>query len=233
MDLMQRRTWNENHKKLTEIILKPEEHSRTIQLFLSQHAVLHSSTITNKRELSLNDELMTDLDDITFRKYPVISPDTKNSIAWHLWHIARIEDVTMNILVSDNQQVQFDESWLDRMNIECSHTGNNMSEDDIAKLSSNIDFNSLLAYRAAVGVKTRQIVSLLKPGQFKMKVEPNRIKRLLDENAVTQNASWLADYWSKKTIAGLILMPSTRHNFLHLNKCIRIKDRSLKQKKER
>lgn len=233
MDLMQRRIWNENHKKLTEIILKPEEHASTIQLFLAQHASLHSSTIANKSDLTLEDELMTDLDDTTFRNYPVNNPDTKNSIAWHLWHIARIEDVTMNILVSDVQQVQFDESWLDRMNIECSHTGNNMTEDGLAKLSSNIDFDSLLAYRAAVGVKTRQVVSLLEPGQFKMKVEPARIKRLLDENAVAPNASWLADYWSKKTIAGLILMPATRHNYLHLNKCIRIKERLLKQKKER
>lgn len=170
-----------------------------------------------------------DLDEITFRTYPVTTPDTKNSIAWHLWHIARIEDMTMNILIADDQQVLFSDSWLEKMNIEFVHSGNNMCEEEIAELSSRIDFDSLLAYRAAVGRKTRQVVSLLKPGQFKMKVEVNRIKRLFDEKAVTQNASWLAEYWSKKSMAGLILMPATRHNFLHLNKCIRIKEKIQKQ----
>ncbi|MGE6256884.1 hypothetical protein ACQKCU_03065 [Heyndrickxia sporothermodurans] len=47
-----------------------------------------------------------------------------------------------------------------------------------------------------------------------------------------ENANWLAEYWSKKTIAGLILMPATRHIFLHLNKCIRIKDKIHKQMKK-
>jgi hypothetical protein len=230
MHLNQRKIWNENHKILTEIILKFEEHSRTTQLFLSQHALLHTSPLGNTSLVTLEDEMLNNLDESIFREYPVRNPDTKNSIAWHLWHIARIEDMTMNILVADVQQVLHVGSWLEKMNIEFSHSGNNMSEEDIAKLSSKIDVKSLLAYRAAVGSQTRRVVSSLQPGQFKMKVEQHRIKRLFDENAVTQNASWLADYWSKKSIAGLILMPATRHNFLHLNKCIRIKAKLQKRK---
>ncbi|BBI30864.1 hypothetical protein [Cohnella abietis] len=113
------------------------------------------------------------------------------------------------------------------------HSGNDMSVEDIAELSSRIDFDSLLAYRMAVGKQTRQIVSTLEPGQLKEKVEQNRIKRLFEENAVTQDASWLADYWSKKSIAGLILMPATRHIFLHLKKCIHIKDKLNKSTKKR
>ncbi|WP_088101996.1 DinB family protein [Halalkalibacter urbisdiaboli] len=232
MNLKQRKAWNENHKILKELILKPEEHSRAITLFLSQHSLLHSSFIGNTGKSTLEDEMLNNLAETTFREYPVSNPDTKNSIAWHLWHIARIEDMTMNILVADDQQVLNSECWLEKMNIEFSHSGNSMNEEDIANLSARIDFGSLLAYRAAVGRQTQEVVSLLKPGQFKMKVEQNRIKRLFDENAVTQNATWLADYWSKKTIAGLILMPATRHNYLHLNKCIRIKDKIHKQMKK-
>jgi hypothetical protein len=119
------------------------------------------------------------------------------------------------------------------MNTRFPHSGNEMREEDIADLSSSIDFDSLLAYRTDVGKQTRQIVSMLKPGQLKEKVEQNRIKRLFDENAVTQYASWLADYWSKKSIAGLILMPATRHIFLHLKKCISIKEKLNKPIKKR
>lgn len=225
MDIKQRKTWNENHKILSEIILKRAEHTRAIQLFLSQHSLLHSSSISETPLVTLEDEMLKNLDETTFRQYPVPNPDTKNSIAWHLWHITRIEDMTMNILLSNEQQVLFAENWLEKMNIGFTHSGNDMSEKEIALMSSKIDINSLKAYRTAVGKRTRQVVSSLQPGQFKGKVEQNRIKRLFEENAVSQNSKWLADYWSKKNIAGLILMPATRHIFLHLNKCIRIKDR--------
>jgi hypothetical protein len=133
--------------------------------------------------------------------------------------------MTMNILLSNGKQVLFAENWLGKMNIGFTHSGNNMSEKEIALLSSKIDINALLKYRTEVGIRTRQVVSSLQPGQFKDKVEQKRITRLFEENAVSQNSKWLADYWSKKNIAGLILMPATRHIFLHLNKCIRIKDR--------
>jgi hypothetical protein len=164
--------------------------------------LLHSSAIGNTGELTLEDEVLINLDEKSFRKYPVTTSDTKNSIAWHLWHITRIEDMTMNILIDNDQQVLFAQSWLEKMNNDFSHSGNNMNEEEIAELSSSIDFDSLLAYREAVGRQTRQVVSLLKPGQFKMKVEQDRIKRLFHENAVTQNANWLADSLVKKALLG-------------------------------
>mgnify|MGYP006365588135 CR=1 FL=1 len=231
MNLEQRRTWNKNHKFLTEIILKPAEHSQAIQIFLSQHSLLHSSSLGATVQVTLEDEMLKNVDETTFRHFPAPNPDTKNSIAWHLWHIARIEDMTMNILTNNQQQVLFAEDWVEKMNIGYIHSGNDMSEKEIALISSDIDINALLAYRTAVGKQTRQVVSSLLPGQLKENVEQKRIKRLFEEDAVSQSSKWLADYWSKKTIAGLILMPATRHNFLHLNKCIRIKDRLHKLQK--
>jgi hypothetical protein len=84
--------------------------------------------------------MLNNLDERTFRGYPVSNPDTKNSIVWHFWHISRIEDMTMNILVADVQQVLYAGSWLEKMNIEFSHSGNKMSEEEIAELSSKIDY---------------------------------------------------------------------------------------------
>jgi hypothetical protein len=81
MDLKQRKTWNENHKILTEIILKPAEHSPAIELFLSQHSLLHSSSIGETGQVTLEDEMLKNLDKPTFRQYPAPNPDTKNSIA--------------------------------------------------------------------------------------------------------------------------------------------------------
>ncbi|WP_042150027.1 DinB family protein [Paucisalibacillus sp. EB02] len=231
MDMKQRRVWNEDHKKLKEIILKSDKHEQVIQLFLTQHSLLYSSLSNQIDQVTLEGELLRGLDEAIFRQYPVTNPDTKNSIAWHLWHIARIEDMTMNILVADGQQVLESSNWQEKMNIPFVHSGNDMSEEDVSVLSSSIDFEALLEYRIAVGKQTQEVISSLIPGQFQMKVEAKRIKRLFDEDAVLQQSQWLAEYWSKKTIAGLVLMPATRHNFLHINKCIRIKEKLQKQRK--
>ncbi|WP_042478439.1 DinB family protein [Bacillus ndiopicus] len=232
MDLEQRKAWNKNHKLLTEIISKPNEHAQAMELFLTHHALLYSSKMSNSSCSTLEDLVLENLEEITFRRYPVNAPDTKNSIVWHLWHITRIEDMTMNILVANSQQVLYSDSWLQKMNIRFSHSGNEMSCEDIAELSSSIDIDALLEYRVNVGKQTRRVISSLKREDFREKVQASRIKRLFDEKAILQEASEIAEYWSRKTVAGLVLMPATRHNFLHLNKCNRIKNKIQKKVKK-
>lgn len=225
MNLEQRRIWNENHKLLTEIIVKPAEHQKAIELFCKQHVLLYSSGTKTKEGRTFEDELLADIREETLRKYPVKSQDTRNPIVWHLWHSARIEDMTMNVLVGNTEQILHSDDWLQRMKVQFCHSGNEMNEEEIAELSSQIEIQALLSYRVAVGRRTREIIKSLQPEQFKQKVEADRLRRLVDEGAVKENAGWLVDYWSKKTIVGLVLMPATRHNFVHLNKSMRIKNK--------
>lgn len=233
VDLNQRKRWNENHKRLTNTILKPLEHKTTIDLFLNQHSLLHSSNMSDSAIVTLEDELMKDIKDDSLRKYPVVAPDTKNSIVWHIWHITRIEDMTMNVLVNNGIQVFYSGDWQKQLKVEYPHSGNEMTEDEIADLSTNIDIPALFEYRLEVGRKTREVVSNLLPSDFKQKVEAERIIILDEQSAVKKEASWLLEYWGSKSIAGLILMPATRHIYLHLNKSIRIKQRIQKIKESR
>lgn len=221
----QRKQWNENHKKLTNIILKPSEHKSSVQLFLDQHRLLHSSKMSTSPVTTFEDELVENLCESTFRKYPVITPDTKNSIVWHIWHVTRIEDMTMNVLVNNDNQVLYTNGWNQKLKVNIPHSGNEMTENEVADLSENIDIEALMNYRMEVGQKTREIVANVLPHAFKQKVEDGRIKKLVEQDCVKQEASWLLEYWRKKTIAGLILMPATRHIFLHLNKSLRIKQK--------
>lgn len=224
MDMVQRKIWNENHQVLTDIIAKPDEHDRAVTLFLNQHAWLYASKMSGASSvLTFEDSLLDNLDDRTMRMFPVQAPGTKNSIVWHLWHLARVEDMTMNILVSDGPQVFDSGNWLHKLNIRFPHSGNSMEDSDIAELSSKIDWDALSEYRIAVGRQTRRILSSLQPGGFREKVQARRIQRLFEEQAVLREAGGIADYWSKKSVAGLVLMPATRHHILHLNKCARIK----------
>lgn len=229
MNIQEKRNWNMNHKTLTNAILKKEKHKESIQLFLSQHSLLHSSSFGKTTNTTLEDVLLQDLKETVFRQYPATIPDTKNSIAWHYWHIARIEDMTMNILIADDNQIFHSENWSQKLNVPFLHSGNDMTPEEIRELSENICLTSLIDYRKAVGIKTRVIVSSLKPGQLNDRIEQIQINRLFEEQAISKKSTWLAEYWGKKTVAGLILMPATRHNFLHLNKCIRIKEKWMKR----
>lgn len=147
------------------------------------------------------------------------------SIAWIIWHIARIEDVAMNLLVVGSAQVINQENWLERVNSPVHDTGNAMDEQGIADLSAKIDVQALRAYRLAVGRRTRVIVRQLEPGALSANVDPDRLEQVMLQGALVEAARAIADYWSRRNIAGLLLMPATRHNIVHLNEALKVKKR--------
>ncbi|MGO4785854.1 hypothetical protein AB4124_00210 [Paenibacillus sp. 2KB_20] len=145
MDLSERKRWNENHKKLTQMILDPAKHQSAVDLFLQQHCLLHSSRMSHSPIATLEDELVKDLQEEKFRQYPVKAPDTENSIIWHMWHmwhITRIEDMTMSVLVNNDVQVLHSGQWNKKLHIDDVHSGNEMPEAEIANLSGTLDIGT-------------------------------------------------------------------------------------------
>jgi hypothetical protein len=140
-----------------------------------------------------------------------------------IWHLARVEDVTMNQLVAGQAPVLDREGWLARLCIEINDTGNALDRAGVAALSREVDLETLQAYRLAVGKQTRAIVQQLSPQDLHRKVDPARLEQLRQSGAVGATASGLLDYWGKRDLAGLLLMPATRHNFVHLNEALRLK----------
>lgn len=233
IQLAERKRWNAEHQRLTALLKNPRGYEQAVELFLSQHAWLYVSKMADvdaaAKLSTLEDELLDGIREETLRQYPVKAPDTTNSIVWHLWHIARIEDMTVNVLIGGREQIFAEGNWLSKLRISCAHTGNGMTEEEAAELSAGIDIDALLDYRIEVGRRTREIVRSMEPAEMKRKVPAAGIDKLRAQNAVKPDAEWLLEYWGKKTFAGLILMPATRHNFLHLNKAIRIKQRIQKK----
>ncbi len=220
-----RKAWNKQQTEFSEILLSFDQHDKAISLFLGQHAKLHSSAMTDSEAWSFEDEIMDDLSDQTARLVPI---NEEHSIAWLLWHIARIEDVTMNLLVAGKSQILHQENWLDRMRISIVNTGNGMETKELVYLSETIDIESLRAYRLSVGRQTRKIVLDLDPDELKEMVDQSRLRRVKAERAVLENSTGLIDYWGRKNIAGLLLMPPTRHCFVHLNEAARVKKRAVR-----
>jgi hypothetical protein len=217
-----RKLLNKQQTELRRVMTGFDQHDRAIRLFLRQHAMLHSAQMAQTELWSFEDAVLNDMAEERIRRIP---RNCEHSVAWCIWHIARIEDVAMNLLVAGRPQILHGDDWLERMRMAVGHTGNAMDEQEVAALSATIDVAALRAYRRAVGRATREIVQQLQPEALKQKVEPSRLQQVLDEGAVVEAASGVVDYWSRRNIAGLLLMPATRHHLTHLNEAYRLKRR--------
>lgn len=191
-------------------------------LILEVHAHLHAQTMTGSIDWSYQDEILAGVPTDWMR---IIPEGEDHSIAWLLWHLTRCEDITMNLLVAGSPQVLNQDDWLDRIKTPICHTGNEMDEAGVARFSASIDVGELRAYRVAVGRRTQEIVKQLGPGDLKQKVDPARLQRVWDERAVVEAASGIVDYWGKRNVAGLLLMPASRHLIVHLNEALKLKRR--------
>jgi hypothetical protein len=217
-----RKYWNQQQQILQRLLNKGEDFPRAIELFLSQHAVLHAAEMAQIGFATFEDEIWDGLSEDVARHIPKAADHT---IAWNFWHLARIEDVTMNLLVAGSPQLFEADGWLSRLGVADKDTGNAMSEQRIAEISARVDLEALRSYRTAVGRRTREIVRGLRPEDLKKRVDPQRLQRVLAEGAVEPAAMGLIEYWGGRTTAGLLLMPPTRHNFVHLNEMLRLKQK--------
>ena len=217
-----RKLLNKQQTELRQVMMSFEQHDRAIQLFLTQHAMLHSVNMAQGKIWSFEDEVLNDMTEEQIRRIP---QNCEHSIAWCIWHIARIEDVTMNLLVAGSSQILHRGNWLELMKITVRDTGNEMDEEDMATLGATIEIGALRAYRMTVGRRTREIVQQLEPQELKQQVDSIRVQQVMDEEVVVEEAGAIANYWSRRNIAGLLLMPATRHNLVHLNEALRLKRR--------
>jgi len=141
--------------------------------------------------------------------------------------MTRIEDITANILIADDIQVINSDNWLDKMNVTVCDAGNAMSDEEINDFSSAINMKELRNYRIAVGRKTREIIKHLQVKDMKRRMEAKSLKRIFDEGGVlhAEGSEWLVDFWGRKNVVGILLMPITRHQIVHINDSLKLKEK--------
>ncbi len=163
---------------------------------------------------SYADEIFTGLSEDQYRTIP---DNEDHSLIWILWHISRIEDVTISILVAGGSQLYTRDKWKDDLGSPVHHAGNLIKAGDLQNLTACVDLQKLFDYRDAVGKQNRSIVSNLEIDQLNHKVLPERLAQLVENGAVLPEAKGLLSYWGKRKIFELLLMPPTRHLMTHLN----------------
>ena len=185
------------HKELNKIIRKLEMWEISKNLFINLYLELKNKIDNLFKELK----------------------DCKNeNIIWNLWHIMRIEDLIVNILICEKESI-LNEKLKNELNISITDTGNSLTKEEIKKFAKNINIKKLKYYSDKISKNTINLIKRLKAEDVKRKINKINLEKIINGCGVTKDNLWLIDYWGKKDIAGLLLMPLSRHIIIHLNQC--------------
>src|SRR5260370_37687083 len=116
-----------------------------------QHGRVHSSMVSSVT--SLADRIFGALTDQQMRVRP---GKGLNSLVWLLWHMARTEDVGVNLVVTNGRQVH-DDAWERRIGASHRDSGTGMTDEEVAEFTARADIDAVRAYRDAVGLRTREV----------------------------------------------------------------------------
>jgi hypothetical protein len=192
-----------------------------LSLFLVQHASLHASDVGGAP--SYFDRVLGDLTDAEARTWP--GPGV-NSIVWLLWHMARTEDVSVNLVVADGRQV-LEDDWVRRLGVPWRHIGTAMTDDEVLELTRRADVAAVRAYRDAVGRRTREVVRALAPAAWDEPVGLADTIRAGRVGAFGPNAGWVdgAGFrpWQDQSRAARLAGAALRHNAMHMGEALTVR----------
>ena len=141
-------------------------------LFLEQHATVHSTAVGGNK-MSASELTFAGLTDEQMRVRP---REDLNSLAWIVWHIARTEDVFVNLMLAGRPQV-LDDAWGRRLRVGRRDIGTGMKSPEVTELARDVDLAALREYRDAVGRCTREIVGAFRPEDWGGQVSAEAVER--------------------------------------------------------
>jgi DinB superfamily len=193
----------------------------TLSFFLVQHGQLHSLDVATGA--SYADRVFAGLTDDQMRARP---GNGLNSLIWLLWHMARTEDVAVNIVVSDGRQI-LDDDWTRRMNVPWRTIGTGMTDADVGDLTARADVDAVRAYRAAVGRRTQDVVRALRPEEWNEIVGFTDTARAASAGAFAPNTAWVHGVgykpWQGHSRAAQLAGSAIRHNAMHLGEAVTVR----------
>ena len=106
-------------------------------------------------------------------------------------------------------------------------TGNELVKQEIADFSEQLNMDELYTYLSDVKQGTESILRDLSYDDLRRKVSIERKEQLESLSVVCneESAIWLIDYWCNKDVRGLIQMPFSRHWIMHIEACLRIRNK--------
>ncbi len=208
--------WSALNKKMQLLLRKKDTFTDGISVCLELRNTL--SDALKKLCDKLSDE------QYSLMPYPDANGYHCKTIAYSIWHMARIEDITAHTLICGDEQVLFRDDYLKASCSPIITTGNELVRDEITAFSQSLNITGLLRYASDVKESTDKLLSRLSYEDSKRRFTSNDKERVIASKSVSEdeNAVWLIDYWCGKDIAGIIKMPFTRHLIMHIEAMMRI-----------
>jgi len=191
-----------------------------LRFFLDLHAATHAPDVSGRAGV---ERWLAGLSEEHMRQRP---REGLNSIVWLLWHMARTEDVAVNLVVAARPQV-LDEAWARRMNIPRPDMGTGMTAGEVATLSERADVAEVRRYRSAVGVRTREVIQTLPAGAWDEILNLADTTRAAAVGAFGPNDEWVEDVghrpWQGHTRGHQLGQTAIRHNTAHIGEAVTIR----------
>ncbi len=211
--------WSEQNKRMQSLIKKTDTFDQGKNVLFELRNDLMNTLLSFKTELNRED----------FDSMPFMNADGYHSknIAYSIWHIFRIEDIVAHTLVCGDEEILFSGNYQSRINSPIVTTGNEIVKDQISDFTKQLDIDELFSYIVDVKKSTEEIIRNKTFSDLKLKVTNERRENLKALGVVStdENAVWLIDYWCNKDLRGLIQMPFSRHWIMHIEACLRIKNK--------
>ncbi len=192
-----------------------------VGFFLGLHATTHAGDVSGGP--AGPERWLGGLSDDQLRLRPAAGV---NSLAWLLWHMARTEDVAVNLVVAGRAQV-FDDDWARRMRVPRRDMGTGMTADEVAELSEGADVAAVRAYRSAVGIRTREVVRTLRRETWDETLGLEDTTRAAAAGAFGPNDEWLAGVghrpWQGHSRGHQLGQTAIRHNTAHIGEGITVR----------
>jgi hypothetical protein len=214
--------WTTKQNNLKTLLSKKETFGNGVELLVEMHGLLHDKKVYNNNEETIYNKLWENLKEETCK----IISNKETSILWNIWHITRIEDIVGNILINNSETI-FNDDIQKELNIKIRDTGNAMTYKEIDDFNNSIDIKGLNSYRIKAGKSIKKMIESINFNDMKRKIEKSRLEKVIENGGIIndEKSIWLLDFWGKKNVLGLIMMPITRHQTMHLNDCFSIKER--------
>jgi hypothetical protein len=180
-------------------------------VLLAEHALLHAAAVARADGPQVADLIWRTLSEAQMRE----SLPGHNSAAWILWHLARWEDVHVNVLARDLPEVLDRGGWLERLRIDERDCGTGANDEEMAGISDRIDLPALRDYRDAVARETRDWLENLTPESLDEVVDQHARAARAPAFYDPGRASWVLGA-QDRSIAGLLLWGVIGHGFAHL-----------------
>jgi len=137
-----------------------------------------------------------------------------NSLAWLMWHVARCEDVAVNLVIRQREQVLTRGRWSERPGLADTRIGTGLSDDEVSGFGRDVALDDLDAYRKAVRddtaawLRTADLTSL--------EAKPDLDVILSQHDMFPEAAQWVRGLWQTFSLGLFLNWVAISHTYMHV-----------------